>query len=175
MNMDKKNDKAILKMSTSLTYIFYYSARDVLGFGQDRMIRFWENMLELKERWSEMEVTSYEMLVYCEKKGIDVHGFVKGVPNNKKLLMVGNNITIASLKYIESAMLANMMFATIVLKETFKQSTSKIKEFMKMVDNYIDSYTKKQPKSKLYYLNDRMIIDALKDEIKLDVEKGIRL
>lgn len=175
MNQETKNDKAILKMSTSLTYIFYYSARDVLGFGQDRMIRFWENMVELKERWSDMKITSYEMMKYCEKKGFDVHGFVKGVPSNKKLLMVGNNITPASLKYIESAMLANMMFACIVLKETFNQSTPKIKEFMSMVDNYIDSYTRKQPKSKLYYLNDRMIIDALKDEIKLDVENGVRL
>lgn len=69
--------------------------------------------------------------------------------------------------------LASTMYLTIpTLKESYRFSNAKIEEFMKWVAYYIDSYWRKQPKSKEHYLSDAIIRQTFIEDEHWDIVTG---
>ena len=167
-----KEDKAILELTTHMCFMSYMALYDVFGFKEKRIRRYYETMTKLKQDWSNNIVTTESMLKYCEAKKIDAYGFMKRIPTSKKIALVGKNVTPSILKYIESGLLINVLMSVIVLKEEFRFTKAQLQTFLDKVDYYIDSYTRKQPKTNIYYLNDNMILGIFRDELKIDLNTG---
>lgn len=165
----KKEDKAILEMTKHLQLMTYNALLDVFGFKEKRIRKFHAVMECLKAKWEDDTLTSKEMIVYCMKKKIDLHAWINKIPLSKKMALVGKNVTPGIVKYFDAAVMANMLMTVITLKEEFRFSNPMIEKYLEKMDFYIDSYTRKQPKSNEYYLNDNMILDIFREELKLDL------
>lgn len=165
----KKEDKAILEMTKHLQLMTYNALLDVFGFKEKRIRKFHAVMECLKTKWEDDTLTSKEMIVYCMKKKIDLHAWINKIPLSKKMALVGKNVTPGIVKYFDAAVMANMLMTVITLKEEFRFSNPMIEKYLEKMDFYIDSYTRKQPKSNEYYLNDNMILDIFREELKLDL------
>ena len=63
----------------------------------------------------------------------------------------------------------------VILKEEFRISTKKVNEVLDKIRYLIGCYAARQPKCKKPYLDDRSIIQAFKDELKIDLETGKRV
>lgn len=78
-------------------------------------------------------------------------------PNVKKLYMAdikNGRAVLGADRNIESALASTMYLTIPTLKDSYRFSNAKIEEFMNWVAYYIDSYWRKQPKSKEHYLTD---------------------
>lgn len=177
MAKQKKNalateDRAIMTMTHSIGLMTYNALLDVFGFKEKRIRKFYEHMNTLKESWADGVVPTDGMLRYCEKKKIDAYGFMKKIPQSKKLFLIGRNSTPKVINYIEAGFLVNILMSVIVLKEEFRFTNPMIQKYLDKIEYYIDSYTRKQPGTNLYYLNDNMILSIFREELKLDLETG---
>lgn len=174
-NKEAKEDKAILSVSTHMQYMVYLALLDELGFKEKRLRRFYENMKGLKEKWADGQAPTDEMLVYCRKKKIPVYEWMKAIPTSKKLAFIKPYTCINAVNYIEAAMLVHGMMVAIILKETFRISNNQIGQVLKRLERDIDCYITVQPKNKKPYLTDDMILQAFRDELKLDLVTGKRV
>lgn len=171
-----KEDRAIMQMSNSIGMMTYYTLYDKFGFGAVKLQNFYGHYLALRQEWSNDQVPTEGMLKYCAEKKIDAYGFMKSIPMRIKLMLCGlKNATPTMMYYIEPAFLTNILMTVIILKEQYKFSNAKIEEYLHWMGYWIDSYTRKQPRTNIYYLNDKMIVDTLIDEIKLDLVTGKRV
>lgn len=167
-----REDKAIMTITHSVGLMSYMTLYDVFGFGKKRIRHYYDAMTRLKEEWSDSQVPTNQLLTYCESKKIDVYGWMKNIPTSSKLKLVGNNLVPNVMNYLEAGFLVNVLMSVVVLKEEFRFSNPMIKKFMDKIEYYVDSYTRKQPGTNIYYLNDKMIIDTFIEEMKLNLETG---
>lgn len=167
-----KEDKAILEMTYKIGLMSYMALYDVFGFKEKRIRKYYDAMIALKEQWAEGIVPTDAMLKYCEVKKIDVYHRMKNVPTSKKLLLIGNNKTPGVINFIEAGYLVNILMSVIVLKEEFKFTNPQIEKYLDKIDYYVDSFTRKQPKTNKYYLTSDMILSIFRDEMQLDLNTG---
>ncbi len=115
------------------------------------------------------------MMEYCRKRKIDVVGWVKSIPMSQKLYMADiqkGRAVLGADRNIESALASTMYLTIPTLKESYRFSNAKIEEFMKWVAYYIDSYWRKQPKSKEHYLSDAIIRQTFIEDEHWDIVTG---
>jgi hypothetical protein len=174
-NKVDKEDRAIYTITNRIGLMSYMALYDVFGFKEKRIRRYYDEMQRLKEGWTDNQVPTEEMLKQCEDYGIHVYGFIKKFPMSTKLKLIGNNITPGVINYIEAGFLVNIVMGVIVLKEQFRFSNPQVNKFLDKIEYYIDSYTRKQPGCNKYYLNDDMILEIFRDELKLDLNTGERV
>jgi len=152
-----------------LQMIGYNVLHDEFGFGKKRLTEFYAGINGVFGLYQEDRVPASSMIKYCLQKKFDVYEWVRGIEQTKKIDFTNYKITgIDTIKIIDSVFICYMMMAVTVLKENFKFSTNDIKKFSDKMLYLIDSYVRKQPKSKLPYLNDTMINSILKDECRID-------
>jgi hypothetical protein len=172
MGNQKKEDKAILTITTHIGLMSYMALYDVFGFKEKRIRRYYDEMQAMKFGWADGQVPTDELLQYCENNGIHVYAFVKRVPTSTKLKLIGNNTVPGVMPYLESGFLVNILMSVKVLKEKFRFTKAMLQEYLDKIEYYIDSYTRKQPGTNKYYLNDDMILEIFRDEMKLDLNTG---
>jgi hypothetical protein len=129
-------------------------------------------MIALKEAWRDDQAPTSEMIKKCEDWNIHVYAWMKKIPTSTKLRLVGKNAVPGIMNYIESAFLINIVMSVIVLKEKFRFTKAQLNEYLNKIGYYVDSYTRKQPGTNKYYLNDNMIIEIFKEELKIDLVTG---
>lgn len=168
----RKEDKAILEMTNKIGLMTYMALYDVFGFKEKRIRKFYDVMMALKSDWSEDVVPTDAMLRYCEKKKIDVYHRMNSIPTSKKLMLVGKNTVPGVINYLEAGFLVNILMSVIVLKEEFRFTNPQIETYLDKIEYYIDSFTRKQPKTNKFYLNENMILEIFRDELKLDLNTG---
>ena len=167
-----KEDKAIMAVTTHLQYMTYNALLDVFGFKEKRIRKFYACIEAFKLKWEKDEITSREMMVYCIKKKIDLGSWMHKIPLSKKMALIGRNATPEIIGYFDGAVMAFMLMAVISLKEEFRFSNPMIEKYLTKMSYYIDSYTRKQPRCNEYYLNDNMILEIFREELKLDLTTG---
>lgn len=171
--MKCKEDKGILTMTNSIGLMTYMALYDKFEFTETKIRNFYEAVMALKLEWNQDKVTSQAMLNYCKLKKIDIEGCMGRIPKSKKLMLAGKkNMTPKLLPYIDSGFRINIMMSAIVLKEKYRFSIAKVNEYLKWIEYYVDSYTRKQPKTNIYYLNDEMILSIFREEMHLDLNTG---
>ena len=114
-------------------------------------------------------------MAYCRKKKIDVVKWVKSIPMSKKLYMAdikNGRAVLGADRNIESALASTMYLTIPTLKDSYRFSNAKIEEFMNWVAYYIDSYWRKQPKSKEHYLTDEIIRNQFIEDEHWDIVTG---
>ena len=102
-------------------------------------------------------------------------GWVKSIPMSQKLYMADiqkGRAVLGADRNIESAFASTMYLTIPTLKETYRFSNAKIEKFMKWVSYYIDSYWRKQPKSKNHYLTDEIIRNQFIEDERWDIVIG---
>jgi hypothetical protein len=171
----RKEDKAILTIATHIGFMSYMTLYDVFGFKERRIRRYYNEMTLLKEGWKDGQVPTEQMIKQCEDYGVHVYGFMKKIPMSTKLKLIGKNVTPGIIDYIEAGFLVNILMSVIVLKEKFRFSNPQIYKYLDKIEDYIDSYTRKQPGTNKYYLDDEMIIEIFRDEMRLDLITGERV
>lgn len=169
---EEKEDKAIMALSTHMQYMMYLALLDVLGFKEKRIRKFYIGMEKLKGSWADGQAPTDEMLVYCRKKKLPVYEWMKSIPTSKKLALIKPYTCMNVVNYAEAAILVHAMMAVIILKEIFRITNSQIEEVLKRIRTDIDCYVTIQPKSNKPFLTDDMILQAFKDELKLDLVTG---
>lgn len=163
-------DKMLRETFKHLQFMGYMALRDRYGFGRQRLIKFYDCIKGLFDKYTAKEITSKEMLVYCEKNKIDVYKWVRSITQTEKLKLSscakhkGNTLDV--IKVLDSSILVYGMLSASVLKETFKFSRPEIERFYGHISYYIDSYVRD-------YLNDEMINDILQEECNIDLYKGV--
>ena len=120
------------------------------------------------------------MLAYCNKKGFNIEGYINQITTTSKLRLLeskGKKHTMNKdiMNDINESLIVYLGIADAVLKEEFKETKKNIHRFNDQMLYYIDSYTRKQPKSNEYYLNDESCNELLIEECKLDVIRGKEL
>lgn len=171
----EKEDKAIMDITTHLQFMTYNALLDVFGFKEKRIRKFYQCMEALKTKWDDAIITSNEMLIYCAKKNIDINSWVKKIPLSKKMALSGKNVTPEIVRYFDATVIAILLMTIISLKEEFRFTNPMIEKYLAKMEYYIDSYTRKQPKTNEYYLNDNMILAIFRDELKLDLITGEKI
>lgn len=166
------NDNSMISVSKHLAYIFMESLLDVLGYKKKRIEKFMENMEIYREAYFAKDITSVDIMKWGQDKEVFVLARIKEIPMKDKLKfgdIKGKNGNIAGIdRNIESIMLVDITIACMILKEQFKESYAKIKEFLAKVIYLVDSYVRLQPKTKITYLNDNMIRELMIDEVGYD-------
>lgn len=167
-----------LNVANHMSYIFTCILYDKFGLSFKQIGNFYKRQEELKKKWEDDDnhkITSKSLLVYCEKKKVDVMGFVKSIPMSQKLYMADikkGRAVLGADKSIESCFLVSLLIAVPVLKETYRFSNKKIEEFMQWVAYFIDSYWRKQPGCKDHYLSDAVIREIFIEEEGWDIVEG---
>ena len=174
-NKVRAEDKAIMTLTHSVGLMSYNALYDVFGFGEKRIRRYYQAMQKLKENWADGIVPTEQMLAYCEKKKIDAYGFMKKIPQSRKLALIGKYKTPGVINFIEAGFLVNILMSIIVLKEDFKFTNPMIQKYLDKIEYYVDSYTRKMPKSNECYLKDSMILEIFREEMHLDLETGVKV
>lgn len=150
-------------IANHMGYIFTAILYDKFDMTFKQVTNFYSKTVERRKSWQDDDdeaVTSESMMAYCRKKKIDVVKWVKSIPMSQKLYMADIKNGRAALGAdwnIESALAATMYLSIPTLKDSYRFSNAKIEEFMNWVACYIDSYWRKQPKSKEHYLTDEII------------------
>jgi hypothetical protein len=169
---NRKEDQAILAITTHIGLMSYMALYDVFGFKEKRIRRYYDEMQKLKLGWADEQVPTAQMLKQCENYGIHAYSFMKKIPMSTKLKLVGKNTVPGVANYIEAGFLVNILMSVIVLKEQFRFSNPQVYKYLDKIEYYIDSYTRKIPGTNKYYLNDDMILEIFRDEMKLDLNTG---
>lgn len=179
---DYKRELAKAKLGDNIAnhmgYIFTNILYDKFDFTFKQVTNFYKKTVERRMAWQDddnEEVTSESLFTYCQKKKIDVIGFVKSIPMSQKLYMAdiqkGRAVVGADL-HIESAFASTLYLTIPTLKESYRFSNAKIEEFMKWVAYYIDSYYRKQPGCKEHYLSDEIIRNVFIEDEHWDIVTG---
>ena len=163
---DYLSDKMITSVSKHLSFMSYIILRDKFGFGRKRLIRFWECISAVFDRYVERELTTDNMIIYSKAKGIDIIGFIKTIPMREKFLLSGVRSVKSADKILEAAFVVYMLILTVSLKEEFHFSNPKMFEFYGYIRLYIQLYVRK-------YVDDGMICEIMKNECGIDLEKGL--
>ena len=159
-------------------YIFPAILYDKFGLTFKQVTNFYKKTVDRRMKWQDDdndEITSESMLTYCNRKKIPVVEFVKSIPMSQKLYMADigkNRAVLGATANIDHAFLSTLLLSFPTLKETYKFSNAKIEEFMKWVAYYIDSYWRKQPKSKDHYLTDEIIRNQFIEDENWDIVTG---
>ena len=124
-------------IANHMGYIFTAILYDKFDLSFKQVTNFYKKTVDRRMKWQDDdndEVTSESMLEYCQKKKIDVIGFVKSIPMSQKLYMAdirkGRAVVGADVN-IESAFASTLLLSIPTLKETYKFSNAKLDEFMK--------------------------------------------
>lgn len=147
-------------IANHMGYIFTAILYDKFDMTFKQVTNFYSKTVERRKSWQDDDdeaVTSESMMAYCRKKKIDVVKWVKSIPMSKKLYMAdikNGRAVLGADRNIESALASTMYLTIPTLKDSYRFSNAKIEEFMNWVAYYIDSYWRKQPKSKEHYLTD---------------------
>ena len=143
-----------------------------------QVTNFYSKTVERRKSWQDDDdeaVTSESMMAYCRKKKIDVVKWVKSIPMSQKLYMAdikNGRAVLGADRNIESALASTMYLTIPTLKDSYRFSIAKIEEFMNWVAYYIDSYWRKQPKSKEHYLTDEIIRNQFIEDENWDIVTG---
>lgn len=165
-------------IANHMGYIFAAILYDKFDLTFKKITNYYAKTVKLREAWQDDEnkdITSESLMKYCEKKKIDVIGFVKSVPMSQKIYMADvkkNRAVVGADKNIESAFAATLYLTIPTLKETYRFSNAKIEEFMKWVAYYIDSYCRKQPGCKDHYCSDEIIRQMFIEDEHWDIVTG---
>lgn len=178
--MNKKNEKNVSNVFMHLQMIGFYNLHERLRYNKKRILRFWDCFNATFKKYSEGKINQEKLLVYCDKKGFDVKSFVNSIPTTRKLILLdsaGKKGTMNSdiIADINESIVVYFCIADAVLKEEFKETKKNVNIFNEQMLYYIDSYTRKQPGTNIYYLDDESCNELLMEECKLDVIKGIEL
>lgn len=179
---DYKREVAKSKLGCNIAnhmgYIFTAILYDKFDLTFKQVTNFYKKTVERRLAWQDddnEEVTSESMLEYCQKKKIDVVGFVKSIPMTQKLYMADiqkGRAVIGADKNIEAGFIETLLLTIPTLKETYRFSNAKIEEFMKWVVYYIDSYWRKQPGCKEHYCSDAIIRQTFIEDEGWDIVTG---
>lgn len=160
----RKVDKTILKVQDRLTMILITVLMDKYGYAEKRMKRVMDAILALKCAWKKGDPTSAELLVFAEKKGIDVGRWMKSIPMSEKFALAGYGRKVkpryGSDRAIESTLSASMLLTVAVLKVELKMSTKDIKELLNWISYYINSYA-------TGYVTDKIIWEQIGENEKI--------
>lgn len=171
-------DKAMLAVSTSICWMTYLTLYDLLGFKEKRLRKFYSMAIDMKVRWhdGDTDITTESMQNYCIVKKIKYQDWIRSIPEAQKRALCPVTITTnEGIRYLDAVILANILPMLIILKEEFRVSTKKVNEVLDKIKYLIGCYAARQPKCKKPYLDDRSIIQAFKDELKIDLETGERV
>lgn len=161
-----------------LQFIFYLALYDKFDMTARQMMHLGKKIVERREVWqndADNSITSQSMAVWSKKKKIDVIGWVKSVPMSQKLYLADvkkGRAVLGADQNIEYALAATMFLTLPILKETYRFSNVKVKEFMKWVAYYIDSYWRKQPGCKDHFLSDEIIRQTFIEDEHWDIVTG---
>lgn len=150
-------------IANHMGFIFTAVLYDKFDLTFKQVTNFYSKTIERRKAWQDDDneaITSESMMEYCQKKKIDVIKWVKSIPMPQKLYMADiqkGRAVLGADRNIESALASTMYLTIPTLKESYRFSNAKIEEFMKWVAFYIDSYWRKQPKSKEHFLTDEII------------------
>ena len=165
-------------IANHMGFIFTAVLYDKFDMTFKQVTNFYSKTVERRKAWQDddnEEVTSDSMMEYCQKKKIDVIKWVKSIPMPQKLYMADiqkGRAVLGADRNIESALASTMYLTIPTLKESYRFSNAKIEEFMKWVAYYIDSYWRKQPKSKEHFLTDEIIRNQFIEDEKWDIVTG---
>ena len=165
-------------IANHMGYIFTAILYDKFDLTFKQVTNFYKKTIERRKAWQDddnEEVTSESLYAYCQKKKIDVVGFVKSIPMSQKLYMADiqkGRAVVGADRNIESAFASTLYLTIPTLKESYRFSNAKIEEFMKWVAYYIDSYCRKQPGCKEHYLNDEIIRNVFIEDEGWDIVTG---
>lgn len=165
-------------IANHMGFIFAAILYDKFNMTFKQITNYYSKTVERRKAWQDdenEEVTSESMMEYCREKKIDVVKWVKSIPMSQKLYMadIKNGRTALGADWnIESALAATMYLTIPTLKDSYRFSNAKIEEFMNWVAYYIDSYWRKQPKSKEHYLTDEIIRNQFIEDENWDIVTG---
>lgn len=165
-------------VANHMGYIFTAILYDKFDMTFKQVTNFYSKTVERRMAWQDddnEDVTNESMMQYCRKRKIDVVGWVKSIPMSQKLYMADiqkGRAVLGADRNIESALASTMYLTIPTLKETYRFSNAKIEKFMKWVSYYIDSYWRKQPKSKNHYLTDEIIRNQFIEDERWDIVIG---
>ena len=165
-------------IANHMGFIFAAILYDKFNMTFKQVNNYYSKTVERRKAWQDDDnenVTSESMMEYCRKKKIDVVKWVKSIPMSQKLYMADIKNGRAALGAdwnIESALAATMYLSIPTLKDSYRFSNAKIEEFMNWVACYIDSYWRKQPKSKEHYLTDEIIRNQFIEDENGDIVTG---
>lgn len=165
-------------IANHMGFIFAAILYDNFNMTFKQVSNYYSKTVERRKAWQNddnEEVTSESMMEYCRKKKIDVVKWVKSIPMPQKLYMADIKNGRAALGAdwnIESALASTMYLTIPTLKDSYRFSNAKIEEFMNWVAYYIDSYWRKQPKSKEHYLTDAIIRNQFIEDENWDIVTG---
>lgn len=165
-------------IANHMGFIFALALYDKFGLTFKQITNYYTKTVNKRVAWQDDDnddVTSESMMEYCWKRKIDVVGWVKSIPMSQKLYMADiqkGRAVLGADRNIESALASTMYLTIPTLKESYRFSNAKIEEFMKWVAYYIDSYWRKQPKSKEHYLSDAIIRQTFIEDEHWDIVTG---
>lgn len=165
-------------IANHMGYIFTAILYDKFDMTFKQVTNFYSKTVERRKSWQDDDdeaVTSESMMAYCRKKKIDVVKWVKSIPMSQKLYMAdikNGRAVLGADRNIESELASTMYLTIPTLKDSYRFSNAKIEEFMNWVAYYIDSYWRKQPKSKEHYLTDEIIRNQFIEDEHWDIVTG---
>ena len=174
----RNTERVVIKSYKDYQAIGYIILHDKFDMTFKQVTNFYSKTVERRMAWQDddnEEVTNESMMQYCAKKKIDVVKWVKSIPMPQKLYMADiqkGRAVLGADRNIESALASTMYLTIPTLKESYRFSNAKIEEFMKWVAYYIDSYWRKQPKSKEHYLSDAIIRQTFIEDEHWDIVTG---
>ena len=161
-----------------LKYIVTYVLYDKFDFGFKKVSNFYGKLESLDSAWRDdnnEKVTTERLYNYTYQKGYDVVAFIRSIPFSQKLTLAdvkGNKVPLGANKDVDYGFLTMLILAIPVLKESYRFNQNNIKEFMYWIAYFVESYTKKQPKTNITYLCDDDIWQMFIDEAHWDIRKG---
>ena len=164
-----------------MRFIYSIILFDKFDLSMKKLQNFSDALLELKKRWmddSHNDITSESLVIYCQKKKINVAGFVKSIPFSQKMFLSdikGQRAAVGCEKNINSSFMATLYLSVPILKGKYKFSNAKIEEFFRWVEFYVDSYYRKQPGTKERYCSDEGIRQAFIEDAKIDILTGEKI
>lgn len=174
-NKKEAEDKAMLAVSTSICWMTYLALYDLLGFKEKRLRKFYSMAIDMKVRWhdGDADITTESMQNYCIAKKIKYQDWIRSIPEVQKRALCPVTITTnEGIRYLDAVILANILPMVAILKEEFRVSTKKVNEVLDKIKYMIGCYAARQPRCKKPYLDDQSIIQAFKDELKIDLVTG---
>lgn len=165
-------------VANHMGYIYPMVLYDKFDFTFRQVNNFYTRVIERRKAWQDdnnNDVTRESLVEYCEKKKIDVTGWVKSIPLSQRIFLSdakNGRVPVGSEKSINYSLTSTMYLTVPTLKDTYKFSNSKIKEFMDWVAYYIDSYWRKVPGGNERYCTDDTIVQAFIIDEHWDIRTG---
>lgn len=178
--MNKKNEKYVNNVFSHLQMIGFYNLHERLGYNRKRLLRFWDYFNATFANYGNGKTNKENLLVYCNKKGFNIEDYINQISTTSRFRLLetkGKKHTMNKqiVNDINEALIVYFGIADAILKEEFKETKKNIHLFNNQMLYYIDSYTRKQPNTNEYYLDDVGCNELLMEECKLDVIRGKEL